>query len=346
MGKDDRKEERKTRVLEHIIRSYVSTAVPVSSKIVANRMGSGVSSATIRNIMGELEELGFIEQPHTSAGRIPTRSGYRSYVDSLRADIQFERKEAERLASEYIQRIRTIEEVIEKTSFLISRELHNAGVVLWPSVGDSHLKHIEFIHVNAEAVLAVLVTMTNAVKNYIVKLDSELRKIELEKITNYINQNYRYISFSLVSEGLRAEIKRENVENIDIAKSALKLIDAIIEENIENEIHWEGLDYFINEPEFRDINVTRKIFRLFSDKNGLSNIMRGELPDIGFRVYIGEENTCEILKECSIITCGYSLHGKTIGRIGVVGPTRMDYDHALRTLSCLSDLISRELEGI
>ncbi|MFH1798316.1 MAG: heat-inducible transcriptional repressor HrcA [Candidatus Omnitrophota bacterium] len=346
MDKHNHKEARKARILEHVIRSYVSSAVPVSSKMVANRMGSSISSATIRNIMGELEESGFIEQPHTSAGRVPTRAGYRRYVDIVCMDIQFEKKEAERLAGEYIQRIRTIQEVIEKTSFLISRELHNAGVVLWPSVEDSHLKHIELIQVNAEAVLAVLVTMTNAVKNYIIKLDHELQKIELEKITNYINQNYRHISFSGMSDDLRAEVKRENAGDMDIAKSALKFIDSIIEESIENEIHWDGLDYFINEPEFRDINVTRKIFQLFSDRNGLSGLMRNELPDVGFKVYIGEENPCDILKECSIVTCGYTLHGKTVGRIGVIGPTRMDYDHALRTLNCLSSLISHELEAI
>ncbi len=344
------KEGRKFSVLEHVIREFVSTAMPVSSKVVAHRMGGSISSATVRNIMAEMEDEGYIAQPHTSAGRVPTNSGYRHYVDTVKHRIRFERKEAERLAKEYTQRIGTIKEVIEKTSFLLSRELHNAGIVMWPNIEDFHLKHIELVKVKAETILAVLVTMTNAVENHIIRLDRELGKSELERVSNYINTNYErsFVSriYEDLSDMLRDRRENEGEEIIDIAGTALKVIDSIIYKNIENEIYWEGLDYFMDEPEFSDINLTRAILGFLSERKGLVRFMRRELPYRGLKVYIGEENTCETLRDCSIITSGYELHGRTVGRIGVIGPARMNYDNALRTVSCLSDIISAKLEEI
>ena len=349
MNSPNAKEQRKHIVLGHIVHAYVSQAVPISSKIVAQRMGGSISSATIRNIMAELEHDGYIEQPHTSAGRVPSHLGYRHYVDMVKDKIRLEKKEAQRLSSEYSCRIRTIKEVIEKTSFLISHELHNAGVVMWPSIEDYYLKHLELIKVRSETVLAVLVTMTNAVKNHIIKLDKDLNKSELERIANYINNHYEHVPFDCISEDIKKSIKEEISSQDDvyeIAHSALEIMDSIIEENIGNDICWEGLNYFMDEPEFQDVNITRRILEMFSGKSELVRIMRRDLPYKGVRVYIGEENDCDMLSDCSIITCGYSLHDRTVGRIGVIGPTRMDYDHALRTVSCLSDLISSKLEEI
>ncbi|MBD3426381.1 MAG: heat-inducible transcription repressor HrcA [Candidatus Omnitrophica bacterium] len=344
------KEGRKTLVLGHIVHEYVSKAAPVSSMTVSRRMGGGLSSATIRNIMAELEEEGYIEQPHTSAGRIPTQLGYRRYVDIVRDNISQQRKEAERLAAEYDRRITTIKEVIRRTSYLISRELHNAGVAIWPSIEDYYLKHFELVKVKAESVLAILVTMTNDVKNHIVKLDREMKKTELEKISNYINSRYVTEPISVIYEDLKRgraanhapESSRK--ETFDVARTALGIIDAIIDENIEEQIYWEGLDHFMEGPESRDADITRNILQIFSDKRDLVNMMRRELPYRGLKVYIGEENDSRMLKSCSVITCGYSMRGRTIGRIGVIGPTRMDYDHALRTVSCLSYLISEKLK--
>ena len=345
---NNRKEERKFFVLRHIVHEYVSTASPVSSKIVARRMGGDISSATVRNIMGELEESGYIAQPHTSAGRIPTHAGYRNYVNKAKNRIRLEKKQAQRLAAEYSRRIRSMKEIIERTSSLISQELHNAGIVMWPSIEDSYLKHIKLIKLRAETVLAVLVTMTNAVKNFIIKLDKDVKATELERAANFVNYNCEYLTFSGISAELKRMLRGNNggqrKEMLDTIKTALKVIDAVIEENIENEIYWEGLDYFLERSEFQDLGMTKRILQIFSERKDLVNLMRGELPHRGLRIYIGEEAGSEMLRECSVITCGYELNGKTLGRIGVIGPTRMDYDSALRTVSCLSDLVSAKHE--
>ena len=346
----DKKEARKFYVLGHVVHAYVSTANPVSSKMVVEMMRGGISSATIRNIMAELEEEGYITHPHTSAGRIPTHSGYRCYVNMVKDQVRLRKEEAKRLAFEYNRRVQTIEEVIEKTSFLISRELHNAGIVMWPSIEDFYLKHMQLVKVQAETVLAVLVTMTNAVKKYIIRLDKDLEKSELEVIANYINSNYEYEAFSQISEELQQMLldhrRIDSSEIVNIAQSALTVIDSIVDKNIDNEIYWEGLNYFMEKAEFQDVNLTRRLFQIFSRREDLIRLMRKELPDRGLKVYIGEENDCDMFNECSLITCGYSLRGRTVGRIGVIGPTRMDYDHALRTVRCLSDLISLKLTEI
>jgi len=349
MEKDTKKQQRKLLVLGHVVYAYITTAVPVSSKTVALEMDGCISSATVRNIMAELEEEGYIDQRHTSSGRVPTQSGYRCYVDRIKDDIRSEKKEAERLAFEYTARIRTINEVIKKTSFLISRELRNASIVMWPNTENFFLKRIELVKVKAETVLAVLVTMTNAVKDYIIRLDGDLAGAELERVANYINKNYEHLPLSRISDDLRRVIRDGQGGNDDfaaIAATALTAVDSILAEDAYNEISLEGLEYFMDDSWAGNVGRTRGILRMFSEREDLIRLMRDELPDRGIKTYIGRENRCEMLSDCSVITCGYTMHGETAGRIGVIGPTRMDYVRALRTVSCLSGLISSKLEEI
>jgi len=346
-----RKDHRKDIVLAHIVEAYVSSAVPVSSKTVAEKMGGNVSSATIRNVMGELEHQGFIEQPHTSAGRVPTTAGYRRYVSMKTENISYRKREAERLAQEYTRKIETIKDVIEKTTYLISRELHNAGVMVWPGVDNLYLKHLELIKLSSQMTLAVLVTMTNAVKNHMIRLDREMSSDELGRVARYINENHAEKPVSGISENIKTAMDKVSGElrgeARETALTALKVLDGIVSDNADSEIYMEGIDNFMNEPEFSDINVIRKVFHVFSDrKSELAGILTRDLSSGDVRVYIGEECGSEILKDCSIVTCGYFFRGKAAGRMGVVGPTRMDYDRALRTVRCLSSLISAKLEEI
>ena len=346
-----RRDQRKNIVLAHIVEAHVSSASPVSSKIVAERMGGNVSSATIRNVMSELEHQGLIEQPHTSAGRVPTNSGYRNYVAMKTEKVSYRRREAERLAQEYTRQIETIKEVIEKTTFLISRELQNAGIMMWPGMDNLYLKHLELVKVKSETIFAVLVTMTNAVKNHLIRLDQEISSKDLGKISRYINEHHAEQPVSEISDNIRKALRSgpecERGETRGIAMTALKILDGIVSKNEDNEVCWEGIDNFMSEPEFSDVNIIRGVFHAFSDrKKELAGILARDLSSGDIKVYIGEDCGVEMLRECSIVTCGYFSRGKAAGRMGVVGPTRMDYDKALRTVSCLSSLISAKLEEI
>ncbi|MFA6635487.1 MAG: heat-inducible transcriptional repressor HrcA [Candidatus Omnitrophota bacterium] len=346
-----KRDNRKDVVLAHIVEEHVSSAMPVSSRVVAERLGGGVSSATIRNVMSELEHQGLIEQPHTSAGRVPTNAGYRRYVSMKTEKVSYRKREADRLAFEYGLRIETIKELIEKTTHLISRELHNAGVMMWPGENNLYLKHLELVKIRSEVVLAVLITMTNAVKNHLVKLDRDISPEELVRVSRYVNENYSEKPVTETLEHIREEIKSDALTGRSdvrkVALTALRILDGIAMENIDNELYWEGIDNFMSEPEFSDISFMRRVFQIFSDqKKELADIFTRDLSSGDIKVYIGDECGVEILKDCSIVTCGYFLRGKAAGRMGVVGPTRMDYDRALRMVSCLSGLISAKLEEI
>jgi len=342
-----RKEDREKQILTHIIKLYVSKAVPVSSKSVAMSMGNAISSATVRNIMSDLEEAGLIEQPHTSAGRVPTDRGYRCYVDYINNVLLSEKRELEALARQYVARMKSIREIIRMTSHILSSELHCASIILWPSVGDLYLKHLEVIKVKAETALAVLVTITNVVKNYIIRIDRDIDNINLKQLSNFINRNFANHRIEEISGRLHDDsfLKSKNIP-AGMSGTALDIIDRIIEKDIEEEAYLDGMDNFADQPEFMDPDITRRILSIFSNRDEIIKLMKGELPNKDLRVYIGEENKAEMFRKCSIVTAGYSLCGSTVGRMGIIGPTRMNYYHVLRTLRYLSDVIDLKLEEL
>jgi len=187
--------------------------------------------------------------------------------------------------------------------------------------------------------------MTNAVKNYMVKLDEDLNEEKLKKIANYINENYERDAFSDIFQELKSQLEEDSDEVAEISRSALKIIDSITDKDIENEIYWQGLEQFMDEKGNQDISITRKIFKIFTDRKELINLVKNELPNRGLSVYIGE-GSCEMFEGCSMVTSGYMMRGRTVGRIGIVGPTKMDYIRALGTVGCLSELISSKLQEI
>ncbi len=345
MNTIDKKDKRRTQVLSHIVKLYVSQASPVSSKSISISMGDSVSSATVRNVMAELEELGFIEQPHTSAGRIPTDLGYRYYVDNIIDKLMMEKSEMERLSRVYKKRTSSINDIIEKTSSLISETLHNAGIVMCPSIEDMHLSHLELIKIKDETVLAVLVTMTNIVKNYIVILEKDVKETDLARTANFLNSELRNSTISSVYDRIKI-FENENVDGelAGVISLANRIIGEIADKDVDYDVRWEGLNYFMEEPEFDDAGITKRMFEVFSDKRILAGLMKKDLVDNGLKIYIGRENEPDALRGCSFITSGYGANGKTVGRIGVLGPMRMDYNVALSTLGCLSNLISKKIE--
>jgi heat-inducible transcriptional repressor len=192
--------------------------------------------------------------------------------------------------------------------------------------------------------------MTNAAKNYIVKLDMDLARNDLELISNYINEKYEAEAVSLIygelSSILSGNDYRNKIPGLGLAKAALDVLDTVIKENIDNEIYLAGLNYFMDEPEFRDPEISRRVFGIFSDRRDLLTLFRREMTNGGMRVYIGKENSNKMLRDCTMITAGYSLRGRTVGRFGVIGPTRMDYEKALSIMAFMSELMSCKIEEI
>ncbi|KJJ85584.1 Negative regulator of class I heat shock protein [Candidatus Omnitrophus magneticus] len=339
-----KKEDRHVEILCHIVNSYIENALPVSSKYVMEKMGKNISSATIRNVMSLMEEEGYIEQPHTSAGRIPTDLGYRRYVDYIKENVTIEKKQGERLENEFSARIEDIKDLIKKTSNIMSRELKGIGIVMWPSLADFYLKRIELIQLRREAVLAILVTMADIVREYIIKIEETSFTGDLKSAENFINFNYESKSIAFLFEDLK-KLKNENLRgqiNI-VINGAYEIIESIIRDNSETEMYWEGDGYFAERFDRDNIDTTRRAFQIFFHKDEIAELMRSELPSKRVNVYIGSENKCDILKECGVVTGGYELDGRVVGRIGVIGPKRMDYDNAFKTVNFFSELLSDKI---
>jgi heat-inducible transcriptional repressor len=209
---------------------------------------------------------------------------------------------------------------------------------------------MELVKLKAGTVMAVLVTMTNAVKNYIVDLDVDLKRSDLQVLSNYINEQYAETELSDIYRKLgsmmEAVLREGRASGIGLAKAALNIIDTIISDNIESEIYWEGIRFFMQETDNEDLETARSIMRIFSQRKDLMDLLSRELPERNIRIYIGRESKFKIMEDCSVITSGYSMKGVTVGRFGLIGPTRLDYSRAIGIISLMSDLISRKLEEI
>jgi len=295
--------------------------------------------------MAELEEKGLIEQPHTSAGRIPTDRGYRKYVDHIKERLRTEKRTVEHLAKQYSECIQTIQELISETSMIINKELRHASLIMLPTIGNLYLKKLELIKIRAQNIMGVLVTVPNVVRNYIITLDRDVDNGELEKVANYINDKCEKREMAGIPSYLESLIADEEAgEMIKTAATALEVMRNIVRQNAENEIFFDGVNFFGQEPEFGHPEIVRRLLRIVADKKEIARLMREELPYRGVKIYIGRENHADELMDFSLITSGYDLGGNTVGRIGVIGPTRMDYDNALTVIDCLSGLISSKLE--
>lgn len=349
LKRSDKKRTRRRAVLTHVVRQYVSSSEPVSSGTVTELMNRSCSSATVRNIMGQLEEEGFLEQLHTSSGRIPTDKAYRYFVNNIRDRIKLREREYKRLAREYSAMAGSLEELIERTSNLLSRELRKASLVMWPSLKDTSLQHIGFVKVARGQVLAVIVTMTNAVKKYLLDLASNHSEEELTEAAGYLNKFYRGATFLIIADNLARS--KEDAEESDMRKvyellnTAHELIEGILKKDIENDIYWEGLDYFLEEQFADDLAVTRRLVRAVTGRRELVRILRDDLATGGMSTHIGSECGTE-LNGLSLITCGYDMEGRAVGRLGVIGGTRMDYERVLGTVRFLAELLSLQLKNM
>ncbi|MBF0494107.1 MAG: heat-inducible transcription repressor HrcA [Candidatus Omnitrophica bacterium] len=342
------RDERNSEILSQIIQLYTATAIPVSSKSVAESMDNIVSSATIRNIMAELEEDGFIEQPHTSAGRRPTDRGYRHYVDHLNGRLSLEKHKVKKFEEEFFEKVRSIKDLIEQSSHLINRQLHYASAVMLPDTVSQYMKHLELLKIKSDTVMAVLVTMTNIVENYIIKLDGDIEKGQLNKIANFINEKCEGKKVSDILEYLKGvnSVADKNSELGAMSAFAIRLIDGMAKTDIENEIFITGMDCFSGQADFSNSEDFRNLLKILSDKKLMMKIMKGELSAGGMRFYIGHENEPEPLKKCSLVTFGYEFHGTPLGRIGIIGPTRMHYENVFQTVNYLIEVLNSKIEGL
>lgn len=328
-------DERKKKILRAIVQDYIATAEPIGSRTIARKFELGVSPATIRNEMADLEELGLIEQPHTSAGRVPSDAGYRYYVDWLMDRPQLREDEKSIIEKETTKRILEIQEVITSASRLLSQLTSLTSVVMRPQRGKSAFGQMHFLPYQPGQALMVIVKENGAVENHIVDIGEDLTAEELQQVAAVFNQNMKGQSLSRVNRSLLYEMYAELTRQRNLIDNSLEILSNILDDDTEKEcVFLDGTLNMLNQPEFRDLDKVKNLFKVFEENQAMKKLFPSAQE--GLTVTIGGENTVKEFQNCSVISATFKVNNETVGALGVLGPTRMDYAKAMAIVDFLT----------
>lgn len=333
--------ERAGVVLNHIIQNYVATGQPIGSTALAKAPDLNVSSATVRNVMSDLEELGLIQAPHTSAGRIPTSAGYRTYVNQLLhvQPLQSDRSNEIHIA---LQQYDDPKKLLSNASKMLSRLTSFAGVVSMPDSEFSHFKQIEFLKLKKGRVLAILVTEDGMVENKVINLDQDYTDSELVRASNYFNDAYARRSMFEVRQDLLKKMRQDSSQMHGAMQTAVEMAQGLLSEK-DDEMLLSGRSNLFNLPDFSQTEQLKGVLDTFHTKRVLLDLVSKSLDGEGISIYIGEESGYQALEACSVIAMPYEKEGQRVGVLGVIGPTRMPYDQVVSVVDVTSKLLSSAL---
>ncbi len=341
--------ERKIKILEAIINDYIATAEPIGSRTIAKKYDLGISSATIRNEMSDLEELGFIIQPHTSSGRVPSDRGYRLYVDRLLHFRKLTQQETDFLRNTVAENINHIEYLMRQTAKALSVLTNYATVVSEPKPQEVKIKHVQVIPFDETSVIIVVVMDNKSVKNNVIKVERAPDFDILNQISNIVNQTLREFSLEqIISKEAYADFLNSPYGKLidDVFISVIKTV----RDEREMRVYTSGVNNILDFPEFSDIDKAKNVFKILEEKDMLidilddSNGFRGNLGDI--KILIGNENSFEQLKDCSIIKTDYKYGDNSYGSIGIIGPTRMNYAQVIPVLNSIVNNINDVIKAL
>jgi heat-inducible transcriptional repressor len=338
--------EREKAVIEAVIEDYIQTAEPVGSRTVAKILKMALSPATIRNVMADLEESGFLMQPHTSAGRVPTDKAFRYYVDRLLEIRRLSRLSRDRIDSSLQIEKMDITEILRRASTLLSSLSKQTGVVLGPRFDSTVFKHVEFIRVSEKRVLVVLVSTMGEVQNKIIEVDESMTQDELDQYSRYLTEIMGGLTLAEAKGRIMEEMKQERVLFDRLMFRALQLSQKALEGLGEGDIYIEGKTNIIRSPEFSDLEKMRLLFLAFEEKGKLVKLLDKALSASGIQIFIGEENELREMKSCSVIAARYAKESSVLGTVGVIGPTRMDYCTIIPLVDYTARMVSKMLDHI
>lgn len=341
-------DERKTKILNAIIRNYLETGEPVGSRTISKYSDLNLSSATIRNEMSDLEELGYIMQPHTSAGRIPSDLGYRFYVDNL-----MEQKEWEvtQIKEFMIERTEKMEQVLKQVVKLLANNTNYTTMITAPSFHGNKVKFIQLSQVDAEQILAVIVTEGNIVKNKMISVEEPLDNETMLKLNILLNTSLNGLSLEEINLAAIARLKEQAGIHSNIISDVLDAVAAAVQEDEDLQIYTSGATNIFKYPELSDSGKAVELISAFEEKQQLASLVNRTLTsgeETGIQVYIGNESPVATMRDCSVVTATYELGEGIQGTIGIIGPKRMDYENVvdnLKTLKVQLDNIFRKPKG-
>ncbi len=339
--------ERKKRILHAVIANYIITAEPVGSRTVARSENIGLSSATIRNEMSDLEEMGYLEQPHTSAGRIPTEMGYRYYVDHLMGSVQIGEDDKQAIKAFLNEKMREIEQIILNATRTLSSVTSYTSLIMGPQFKRSAFQQMRILPLDERRGLVVMITDTGFIKNRVINLPRNLSPAELNQVVSYLNNKLYGLTIDQVTTSLINELKRDLFRRLEILEQAFYLIEESLKEEEQVRVFLGGTTNILNQPEFKDVDKIRRLLALFEQENKLCSLLeqyQTEKED-DVVVRIGSENELEDIRECTLVTASYKINDKTLGTVGVLGPTRMDYKRVIGVIRYLVRNLNRLLSS-
>ena len=335
--------ERHREVLKAVIHDFIMNAEPVGSRTVSKKYNFNLSPATIRNIMADLEEAGYLNQPHTSAGRVPTDLGYRYYVDALMEPKRLTKFEEDRIERRVRALKSEMEELMRETSRILSHLSHCLGVVLAPRVDKTIFKRIEFIHLSGTRILVILVAESGFVQHKVVQIDEVIDQEELGKVSRYLNDLLQGLTLSQVRELIVAKMAEDRALYDQLLRRALKLGQRSFEEEVEGDLYIGGTANIVDQPEFADLKKMRTLFTAFEEKSKLVKILDECLSQGGLTIIIGSEHPFKEMRGFSLVTSPYKYGDYILGALGVMGPTRMEYGKIVSLVDFTAKLVSRLL---
>ena len=323
---------RKMRILQAIIDDYILTATPVGSRTVSKKSDIALSSATIRNVMSDLEEMGYLEQPHTSAGRIPSEKAYRLYVNSIMHRAMLTESEQRFIQNCYSNTINKVDEIVRQTAWVLSNMTKYTSLVLSPNINAVKLKHIQLVPVTEGKALVVIVTDAGITRDYMIRVPRDITAEQLERISRILTERLRNKRLDTVNQEEIPELYVTMKEQRDFLNDTLDTVRKSAENGSKLEL--SGANNMLNYPEYSDMDKARSFLNVIESKDMLRSMLT-EATKVEFSVTIGTENPSEDMKDCSLVTATYKVGGTPLGSLGVIGPTRMDY---ARVLACWASL--------
>lgn len=338
-------DERKQKVLWAIIQDYVSTAEPVGSRTLARKYDIGVSPATIRNEMSDLEELGYIEQPHTSAGRIPSDCGYRYFVDCLMQREFLRESEQRRIHNHMIGKLQEVNILMQQTTNLLSQLTNYTAIALGPQVGKTAFQRIQLIPIRPTKVAVVVITSAGIIESKILDIPESLMPDDLQQVTNMINEHLRGLTMNQVRMSLYRELAELLKKQKQVLAQSMELIDEALQAERDERVYLAGTLNIFKQPEFKDVEKIQGLLGILEEHDRVRNLLRG-VESEGVSIKIGTENRQEGVRNCSMITATYQIDGEVLGVIGLLGPTRMEYSKSLAVIENLTEQLSVALKRV
>jgi heat-inducible transcriptional repressor len=337
-------DDRSRDVLKSLIHLYIATGEPVGSENLARALNRSLSPATLRNIMADLEKLGYLAHPHTSAGRMPTDEGYRVYVDSLMRHLPLPARDAAAIASELRPRAGSSSEVMEAASHILSRLSRNVGFVVAPEIGRTAFRHVDLVRLPHPRVLVVMVSRTGLVTHKVIELAEEIPQEQLQACANYLNAHFAGMTLAGIKARLLELMRAEKTLYDSLLKNVIAVGErAFAVDGQGASVYLDGTSHILGQG-FEDLDRMKALFKTFEEKSRLVKILNACISGSGIRVVIGHENADPDLHDVTVVSAGYPLEGESGWGLGVLGSTRMEYARVIALVDHMARSVAHALE--